>query len=138
MQHNNRSLETVNFWKETYEILGFEYYAIAPGSKAYYKDIDPWSCFALGGNIAVDTIGSNVIALDVDASLSPLMRKVAKKTLSIRSPKGYGVILHGPIPEPSYSVIKTLKMNNRGEWKQVDKDLLAEALKVGNFLRKLG
>jgi hypothetical protein len=138
MQHNSRSPEEVRFWKETYEMLGLEYYAIAPGSKAYYKDIDPWVGFAMGGNIAVDTKSSKVIALDVDASLSSLMRKVANKTLSIKSPKGYGIILHDTMMDKSYSVIRALKMNNRGEWAKVDKDLLKDALKVGKFLAKLG
>jgi len=134
-----RPKEAVNAWKFYYEkACGFKVYAIAPRSKAFYKNLNPWKCFALGGNIALDTIGSNKIALDIDASLSPLMRKVAKQTLSIRTPKGYGVILDGPIPEPSYSVIHTLKMNNRGDWKQVDRDLLKDALRVGKFLRKLG
>src|SRR5713101_6372121 len=114
MNHQYRGDGEVKFWRMTYEdCLKFKLYANAPLSKAYYKNIDVWQGFALGGNISLDTIGSNKIALDIDASLSPLMRKVAKQTLSIRTPKGYGVILDGPIPEPSYSVIRTLKLNNR-------------------------
>jgi hypothetical protein len=138
MYHSERPASAVLWWASTYAPLGLKLYAIAPGSKAYYKNIDPWECFRLGGNIAIDTIGSNKIALDVDARLSSLMVKVARQTLSFRSPKGYGIILDGPIPEPSYEVIRTLKLNNRGDWKEVENDLLSEALRVGKFLRKLG
>ncbi len=139
MHSEPRRVEEVVFWKQNYDRLGLSLYAIAPGSKAYYKNLDPWECFALGGNIALDTIGSNKIALDIDASLSPLMRKVANQTLSIKTPKGYGIVLDGPIPEPSYSVIKALKLNNRGDWKLLeDTALLKEALRVGKFLAKLG
>src|SRR5207245_3320574 len=93
-------------------------------------------------NIANDTIGSRKIALDIDSKLSLLMRKVANKTLSFKSPKGYGIILNGPIPEPSYSIIRALKLNNRGDWKVLNESSslsdLKEGLRVGKFLRKLG
>ena len=115
MMHGERSMSEVAMWVGIYVPLDLEMYAIAPGSKAYYKNISPWTCFRLGGNIALDTIGSNKIALDIDVSLSPLMRRVANQTLSIKTPKGYGIVLDGPIPEPSYSVIKALKLNNRGD-----------------------
>jgi hypothetical protein len=142
MEHRERRNSEVEWWQHVYRPLNFSLYAIAPGSKAYYKNLDVWTCFKLGGNIAIDTIKSNKIALDVDAGLSPLMRKVANRTLSFKSPKGYGIILDGPIPEPSYSVIRALKLNNRGDWKvlkEMEGDVkLSEALKVGRFLRGLG
>jgi hypothetical protein len=138
MHSSTRPDSEVRWWMNTYEPLGFELYAIAPGSKVYYKNLNAWECFSLGGNIAVDTVKSKVIALDIDASLSPLMRKVANETLSIKTPKGYGIILHDNMMDKSYSVLRALKMNNRGDWAKVDKDLLKDALKVGKFLRKLG
>src|SRR6266568_978913 len=138
MIHESRVWSEVAWWMSVYAPLKLKLYAIAPLSKAYYKNLDPWKCFELGGNIAIDTIGSNKIALDIDASLSPLMRKVANKTFSIKSPKGYGIILDGPIPEPSYSIIRALKLNNRGDWKLVNGDDLKEGLRVGKFLQNLG
>src|SRR6266566_7458785 len=60
--HSERSMSEVAMWVGIYVPLDLEMYAIAPGSKAYYKNISPWTCFRLGGNIALDTIGSNKIA----------------------------------------------------------------------------
>jgi hypothetical protein len=138
MEHRERGNFEMEWWQHVYRPLNFSFYAIAPDSKAYYKNLDAWKCFRLGGNIAIDTIRSKKIALDIDAGLSPSMRKVANKTLSFKSPKGYGIILDDTMMDKSYDVIRALKMNNRGDWAKIDKDLLKDALKVGRFLHKLG
>lgn len=143
MEIGVRGEKEVAWWLNTYLPFNMQYYAIAPFGKNVYTDVDVWENFRYGGNIALDTLRSKKIGLDIDSKrLSPEMAKVMKQTLSFSTPKGYCAILDGDISEPYRAALYAYHLNCSGNWKRIETEKLNDDLDVGlrisKFLAKLG
>src|SRR5260370_21722507 len=86
--------ETQRFYESTFKLV-----AIERLSKVAYPKISLHVCLTEGGNLAAGSDGEHIF-LDCDnRRLAPVLKEVARRTMTIKSAKGWGFILLGPIPD---------------------------------------
>jgi hypothetical protein len=121
--------ETLRFYESTFRLV-----AIERLSKVAYPNISPDVCMTEGGNLAAGSDGKHIF-LDCDnLRLAPVFKEVVRRTMTIKSAKGWGFILLGPIPDD----ILTRIFNFKASAPLGDIENLEEAKKDREYWRSLG
>lgn len=105
-----------------------------------------WESFADGSNIAANYDGMRHIFADID-TLRPnrRMRRILKRTLSWRTPKGFCAVFSGPLEKRFYDAIYAVRCadlvkDKKGKWLwgEIDRDDLRFGLRLRKKLIALG
>ncbi len=129
----------VEYWSHLYAPFGFKKIAIEPRSKAYYPLISWRESLRLDGNIAAQYDGQKTLILDMDsAKIASALEPVFENTCIIESPKGYGIVLKGPVPEPYYSALWAWRCSAKGLLGQVIDEDYERAVPIIKRLSSLG
>ncbi len=123
------SSETLRWYKKQFKLV-----AIERRSKVAYPNISVETCLAEGGNLAAGSDSVHIF-LDCDKRrLAPCLREVARRTMTIKSTKGWGFVLLGPIPD--HILDRILNMKASGPLGDIED--LEEAKKDREYWRSLG
>ncbi len=117
----------------------FNYEAIEPRAKIFYPGIDAWECLRSDGNIAGGYDSHRHIILDMDRQTIPLaLKSVFERTAIVKSAKGYGIVLKGPVPRSIYSALRAYMLEQKGRKYDVNAEDLERAIPIINRLKRLG
>ena len=135
-----RSRKSVANWKRIYKPFKFKLLTIVPYSKEAYEDAPVWESFADGSNIAAQYDEQRHIFGDID-TLRPnrRMRRILKRTLSWRTPKGFCAVFTGPLEKRFYRAFYALRCADLVKDKKTGKWLWDQIIqKIRKSLASLG